>query len=802
MLLSINWLKEFVPFKGTVQELDDALTMLGLEVEEVIRPFDGIKPMVVGRVVECEKHPEAEKLSVCKVDVGEEEPLNIVCGAPNVRKGLTVAVVKVGSCMPDGMKIKKTKLRGIPSHGMICSERELGLSDEHDGIMELADDLTPGANLVESLKLDEIVLDISITPNRADSLSVLGIAREVALAFDLPLTIPEFVLTESGDDCSDEVAIEIADHEKCFCYHGRILEGAKIGKSPDWMRYRLVAVGLRPISNIVDVTNYIMMEFGQPLHAFDLDLIEGGKIVVDVASEGEKFTTLDEQERVLKANDLMIKDGRKSVALAGVMGGANSEIHDGSTRVFLESAVFQPASVRRTARRLGLSSDASFRFERGVDQLNCPQAMDRAAAMLAELTGASVRKGVCKSEPKPWHAPELQFRPQRCRDLLGVNVEDSFCKTTLEKLGCTISSSDSKNWVVVPPSNRLDYEREVDLIEEVARVYGMDRIEPVLPQVKRTLETRDEARNEYEFWSLIKRWGCGLGLNEAINYSFVGHADLDQFNLPKGNRITIMNPLSSEQDAMRTELAPGLLQNLRHNLGHGNTGLRLFELAHIFEADETSDTTVRESGRLNILFYGDRYDSAYPRMSADAEYADIKGCVEHLLAHLHVGTATFTLAEEHAWMSPAVNVVVGDQKIGTIGRIQPEIADAYNAKKDVWFADLDTDVLAALYAARCVKFQNLPVYQSAWNDITVIAPVTLNVQAIFDQVAATKLPLLEKMELIDVFEPEAAEGAEPERNLTFRLTFRHSSKTLKDKDVDKERKKVVKSLESALPVRI
>ncbi|WP_430735648.1 phenylalanine--tRNA ligase subunit beta [Halodesulfovibrio aestuarii] len=802
MLLSINWLKEFVPFTGTIQELDDALTMLGLEVEEVIHPFEGIKPMVIGHVVECEKHPEAEKLSVCKVDVGEAELLNIVCGAPNVRKGLKVAVVKVGSEMPDGTKIKKTKLRGIPSMGMICSERELGLSDAHDGIMELPEELVPGASLVESLNLDEVVLDISITPNRADSLSVLGVAREVALAFDLPLTVPEYNLVESGDDCSDEVAIEITDADKCYCYYGRILEGAAIGQSPAWMRYRLVAVGLRPISNIVDVTNYIMMGFGQPLHAFDLDRLDGAKVIIDTAAEGEKFITLDEQERTLKATDLMIKDGSKSVALAGVMGGANSEIHDGSTRIFLESAVFQPASVRRTARRLGLSSDASFRFERGVDQLHCPKAMDRAAAMLAELTGATVRKGICKAEPKPWVAPELQFRPQRCRDLLGVDVDDSFCKATLEKLGCTISGADTADWTVVPPSNRLDYEREVDFIEEVARVYGMDRIEPVLPQVKRTLEARNDDCNEYEFWSLIKRWGCGLGLNEAINYSFVGHADLDLFNLPTDNRITIMNPLSSEQDAMRTELAPGLLQNLRYNLGHGNTGLRLFELAHIFEADESSDTTVRESGRLNILFYGDRFDSAYPRMTSEAEYADIKGCVEHLLAHLHVGEPSFTLAEDHVWLSPAVDVVVGNQKVGTIGRINPVIADAYNAKKDVWFADLDTDELSRLYVASCVKFSSLPVHQSAWNDLTVIAPITLNVQAIFDQVAATKLPLLEKMELIDVFVPEVSEDAEETRNLTFRLTFRHGSKTLKDKDVDKERKKVVKSLESALPVRI
>lgn len=802
MLLSLKWLKEFVPFEGTPEELGDKLTMLGLELEEVIYPFEAIKDIVVGYVQECDKHPEADKLSVCTVDVGEGEPLTIVCGAPNVGKGQKVPVAKVGTVMPNGMKIKKAKLRGVPSTGMICSERELGLGDEHDGIMVLSETMTVGANFVASMDLDEIILDIAITPNRADALSVLGLAREVAMAFDLPLTLPEYSITEEGSDCSGDIAIEIADEDQCYLYMGRCIDGLTVKKSPDWMRWRLHAVGLRPISNVVDVTNYVLMETGHPMHAFDRELIEGNKIIVDFADEGETFVTLDDQERSLKARDLLIKDGEKAVALAGVMGGANSEMHEKSTRMFLECAVFRPGTVRKTARRLGLSTDASYRFERGVDQQNAELAMNRAAQLIAELSDGTVRPGVCKKEPRPWCAPQLHFRPQRARDLLGVNLADEFCRKTLEKLGCVIDVADAENWKVTPPSHRLDYEREADLVEEVARVYGMDNIKPVLPTVSRPLEERSAIKGEYEFWRLLKAWAAGLGLNEVVNYSFVGQKDLDHFGLPTENRIQIMNPLSADQDVLRTELAPGLMNTLRNNLAQGNNSLRLFEMAHIFETDASSDTTAHESGRLDILVYGERFDATWPHKEEDMDYTDLKGLVEHLLAHLHLPVAELALEDEHGWMSPCVRISINGKTIGTMGRVKPEIADAYHAKKDVWLADIDVDVLAELYAQSAVTFVSLPVYPPSRRDITVMAPATLSVGEIQAVVGAVKAPLLESCELIDVFMPEAEEGKEAERNLTFRLTFRSPNKTLKDKEVDKERAKVAKSLQNALPVRI
>lgn len=798
MLLSLKWLREFVPFTGTAEELGDKLTMLGLELEEVRRPFDNIASIVVGHVLTREQHPEADKLSVCTVDVGQPEPLNIVCGAPNVAAGQKVPVALVGTTMPDGMVIKKAKLRGQPSHGMICSERELGLGEGHDGIMVLPEAFTVGTLLVDALDLDREVCDISITPNRADCLSVLGLAREVALACNLPLTLPKLELTESGADCSGEVAIDIADADLCRVYQARLLEGGVTRKSPDWLRYRLVAIGVRPISNFVDVTNYILMELGQPLHAFDLDKIEGGRIVISPAAEGEKITTLDGQERSLKAGDLLIRDGAKPVALAGVMGGANTEISDGTKRVLLECAIFRPGTIRRTSRRLGLSSDASYRFERGVDQVLSTYAMNRAAQLMAQLTGATLRPGVCRAEPKPWVAPVLQFRPERAEALLGISLDRAFCKNTLEGLGCVVDASNQADWKVTAPSHRLDFEREADLIEEVARVRGMDTIEPVLPKVMRPLERAGAPESEYAFWSRIKRWACGIGLNEAINYSFVGHKDLDLLGLPDAGRIPIMNPLTADQNVLRTELAPGLLQNLRHNIAQGNTGLRLFELAHTFEADATSDTTARERGRMNVLVYGDRTDFAWPHAEADADYQDVKGIVESFVAWLHLPAPTVVLEEGHTYLLPCVAIHVGGRKVGVMGRVKPAIADAFHARKEAWLADLDLDLLRQLHDAATVRFAPLPVYPPVRRDITVIAPASLPVGAVLAHVATMKLALLQEIDLVDVYEPEGRE----ERNLTYRMTFRHAQRTLKDAEVDKEREKVAQSLVQTLQVRI
>ena len=803
MLLSLSWLREFTPYEGTAEALGDRLTMLGLELEDIRRPYDAISSIVVGHVVSCDNHPESDHLHVCKVDAGQGELLDIVCGAPNVAAGQRVPVALVGTKMPDGMVIKKAKLRGAPSFGMICSERELGLTEDHTGIMVLPESFVVGKPLVDQLTLDREVLDISITPNRADCLSVLGLARETALAYNMPLSIPDLPLELDAAGPEMLVPIDIEDPEHCWLYSGRVITGVKIGPSPMRLRHRLHAVGVRPISNIVDVTNYILFECGQPLHSFDMDKLEGGRIVVRRAQDGDKFSTLDGQERVLTAADLCIRDGARAVALAGVMGGLNSEISDTSTNVFLESAVFKPATIRKTSRRLGLSSEASYRFERGIDQQRTVWALDRACAMMAAMSGGRVQRGLSISEPCPFKGASIEFRPARADSLLGVHLTNEFDERVLTGMGCNVDKGEnSPVWRVSQPSWRPDLTREADLIEEVGRVHGLDTIAPVLPAVARNLDRAGEPESRYGFWSRLKHWGAGLGLNEAVNYSFVGHKDMDHLNLPREGRISIMNPLSAEQDALRTALAPGLLYDLRNNLAQGALGLRLFELANIFEADANSETTARETGKLGVLLYGARYDTAWPQAEGDMDYADLKGVVENLLHYLHLDAPAYELAQEHAFLLPCVHIFVQGRAVGFMGRVKPALADEYHARKDVWLAELNLEVVRELHDAATVRFAPLPVYPPVRRDITVTTGSGLKVADIVAHVQGLKLALLDDVALVDCFEPKVEQSEEPVRNLTFRLTFRHAERTLKDTEVDKEREKVAQSLVNALGVKI
>jgi phenylalanyl-tRNA synthetase beta chain len=801
MLLSLAWLREFTPYDGTPQALADRLTMLGLEVEDIHNPFAGLSGVAVGRVLTRQPHPDADKLSLCTVDVGGPEPLAIVCGAPNVAAGQLVPVATVGAALPNGMEIKKSKIRGQASHGMICSESELGLSEKSSGIMVLSGDHAPGAPLAEALGLDTCVLDVSITPNRADCLSVLGLARETAMAFGLPLRLPAAPFTETEptpEDAARAVAIEIADPALCPVYRGRRIKNLAVGESPDWLRYRLLAVGQRPISNVVDVTNYVLFELGQPMHAFDRDILAGNLVRVAPAADGMKFTTLDGQERLLTSRDLLIWDAEKPVGLAGVMGGANSEMTAQSTEVFLECAVFDPAVIRKTARRLGIPSEASYRFERGVDQVGSAYALDRAVSLIQLTAGGQVLSGVAVAEPRPFTPPRAPFRRARAETLLGVALTDDFCRDTLVALGCTLEKDSGEGLSVLPPSYRLDLTREADLIEEVGRVYGLDRIEPVLPATSRSLEQTAAQESVHAFWSRVRAWAVGMGLSEAVNYSFVGHADLDQLGLCSACRVSVANPLSEDQNVMRSELAPGLLQTVRVNISRGNADLRLFETAKVFHADPASETGCRESARLALALHGSRHPEGWPFPAEQAGYEDVKGLVENLLTAFQLPGAAYALAQGRSpWLSPRVELTLAGRDFGYIGRVAPDIADAFHARRELWLAEVSLDLLAELCAAGSVKFSPLPIYPPVRRDITVIAPAALTAQTILDAILAKKSPLLRDVFLADLFVPEGG----GERNLTFRLTYRHDARTLKDKDVDKEREALTRHLSDALGVR-
>ena len=802
MLLSVKWLKEFVPFEGTDQDLGDRLTMLGLEVEEVRHPARHAANAVVGKVLTCEPHPDADKLSVCTVDPGDGQAVPVVCGAPNVAAGQTIAFAPVGAEIFGGVRLKKAKIRGQVSMGMICAEDELGLGESHTGIMVLDPKLELGMNLVDALDLDDVVLDVSVTPNRADCLSVLGMAREVAMVFGLPLTLPEVNIRESGPDASTLFSIVIDDPALCPVYQARLLDGVTVGPSPDRIRWRLHAVGQRPINNIVDVTNYVMFELGQPLHAFDRRTLAGDMIRVAPATDGMQFTTLDDQERSLLSTDLLIWDGEKPVALAGVMGGANSEMADDSTEVLLESAVFHAPSIRRTARRLALPSESSYRFERGVDQPGSFFAMNRAAALMAEFSGATVLPGVAAAEPSPWQPRSVNFRKDRAVKLLGIPLEEDFCEQVLTGMGCGVDKADGE-WTVSVPSHRLDLEREVDLFEEIARVYGMDRLPSTLPGVARDLDAVAKQDTTHAFITRLKAWGRGAGLAEAINYSFVGQADLDLLQLPADDRVPVKNPLSEDQDVLRTRLAPGLLQSLRNNLSKGTGRLRLFEVACIFQADEDSETTARESLRLAILLYGPRTPDRWPTpRPEDAGYADAKGLVEHLLGSLGLAGADFVLADGHSYLSPCVTVTLDGRPLGEIGRVDPKVADVYLARRDVWLCELDADLLKAAFEGQDLAFVDLPKFPPVRRDLTVVAGRGVAVGDLLAAARGAGVKIVEEVALADVYEPDQGHDGADERNLTVRITYRHPSKTLKDKEVDKQHAKLVKAVLAGLPVRL
>ncbi|MDR2801543.1 MAG: phenylalanine--tRNA ligase subunit beta [Desulfovibrio sp.] len=809
MLISLNWLREFVPYAGSAEELGARLTMLGLELEEIRRPFAALKDLVVGHVLTRDRHPDSDHLSLCRVDAGKEV-LDIVCGAPNVAAGQYVVVAPVGAVLPGGLSIKKSRLRGRVSNGMLCSERELGLSDAHDGIMVLQELLPPdepfepGQAALDALKLDAEVLDIGITPNRGDCLSIFGLARETALAFDLPLTLPP--LDYSGVDCSgkalDSLKLTVQSAEICPLYKLRCIENVRAARSPARLRWRLQAVGQRAISNLVDVTNYIMLELGQPLHSFDLHKVKGGEVRVYPAADGETIITLDGQERILTRHDLTIRDAERAIGLAGVMGGANSDIDGNSSAVMLEGAVFSLSHIRRTSKRLNLLSEAAYRFERGVDQGMTGYALEKAALMIARLGRGLMSAKALTCEPAPWQSPVVSLRRCRAEKLIGVPLQAEFCENSLKKLGCLVQKDTGpgeQSWLVTPPSYRRDLEREADLVEELARIYGFDNLPETVPPVARPLELAGRPEPEHRFFNRIKSWAAGLGLNEVINYSFVGHRELDLLGLPREERISILNPLAPEMNVLRPVLAPGLLNALKHNLAQGNTGLRLFEIAARFLADAKSETTANETVFLGLILHGERYSSAWPHLAEDVNYLDIKGLTEQLAAKLHLPAPRFSPPkEELPWLSPCVEIVINGVSAGHIGRVKTDIAVAYHARRPVWTAELDLGKLYILQQAARISFKALPVFPPVRRDITVIAPLGLQAETILRVITKNSPSNLENALMVDLFKPEN----KAEQNLTFRLTYRDAGRTLQDHEADEYRDKTAAALVRELPVRV
>ena len=801
MKFTLNWLQEYVELDGvTPEKLADELTMLGLEVESMAALYEDLADLKTGKVVSVEAHPNADKLTLCQVMVGDET-LQIICGAPNVREGLGVVVALPGTTLPGDFKIKKSKVRGTESQGMLCSERELGLSEDHQGIMELPDDIEAGQSFIDCCGLRDTMIEVDLTPNRPDCASVIGIGREVAGIYRKELNVPYRGTTLAAS--SDSFSVEVENPELCPRYAARLITGVHIGASPWWLRKRLLSVGLRPINNVVDITNLVMLEYGQPLHAFDFDTLADKKIVVRTPRADEaSFTTLDQVERSLDRDMLMICDGRGPVAIGGVMGGLHSEVTDQTSKVLLESACFNDVSIRKTARRLNLSTDASYRFERGVDPGGTIDAMQRAVELICELAGGTAETGGIDVQV-PQQQKTIDLRISRTSQMLGVDFAKEQIQELLESIQIPCETTDEDTLRVSVPSFRVDLEREADLFEEVARLYGYNQIPVTLPSVDLSYPEQDNER--------IKRnEACRImtqaGFTEAINYSFVSGQYDDVLLLAEDDdrrrHVHLLNPLTEDQDVMRTSLLPGLLENVKRNLNFQQSSCRLFEIGKVFYPNDGAPLP-DEPTRICGVLVGNRYGSYSPLhyKSEETDINDARGGVETLLAGLRL---TDTSAAPHIFCTTAENggepfcqpgyeikVHSADQQLGSIGKLKNEILVNLGIKRDVYYFDLDFSALCAIKPA-AKTFAPLPVYPSVKRDIALLVPRSIEAGNMVKTVLSSGEKMVESCELFDVYQGDKIDSAMKSVALT--ITYRSATRTLTENNVEKAHTKLVKLL--------
>lgn len=806
MRISYEWLGSMVDLPEDPQVLYRELIRTGTEVETIERVGENLDHVVTGKVLSKEKHPDSDHMWVTKVDVGEQnlgedgkpEPLQIVCGAQNFNEGDHIVVAMIGAVLPGDVKIKKSKLRGIMSCGMNCSERELGLGNDHDGIMILPKDAPIGMPFSQYQGTSDIVLDCEITPNRPDCLSYVGMATEVGAVLDedTHIELPA-IQKEQGPKSADLVDVKV-DPELCTRYVARVVRGVKIGPSPEWLARRVIAAGSRPINNVVDVTNYVMYLTGQPLHAFDLGKLSerDGKrhIVVRAASQGEKLTTLDSQERVLDSNMAVITDdGETPVALAGVMGGLNSEIDDTTVDVLLESAVFDKSHISRTSRNLNLMSEASIRYERQVDPANCEEVSDIAAALFESCCGATVCQGRVDEYPVPVEAARITMRPERIRALCGAPITDAEQIHLLERLGCAIvGKAGDEQLTVVAPTNRPDLTREADLCEEVLRLWGMDRVEATLPAAKNHAGglTVDQQRTH-----LIGETLRACGLSETFTYCFAEAGDMERTKLTEVGRgvpVRIMNPLLADQSEMRRSILPGLLRSVAYNLDHGVENVALYEQGRCFFGHENR-TLPDEPRYVAAVLSGSWNEDGWNTKSGAIDFFDGKGVIERLLAALRITKVRFKVAdpEKYPWLQPgrAAEVFAGPECLGWVGNVHPLALANFGIEADVVAFELEEARLLKL-AHRELPYQDVPTLPAVEHDLAIVVDEDVTAETLQQRLTSAGGKLLESAQLFDVYRDPVRVGF-GKKSMAFKLTYRAADRTLTGEEVEKAHEKLV-----------
>jgi phenylalanyl-tRNA synthetase beta chain len=801
MNITYNWLKEFVDFEHSPDQLAELLTMLGLEVEAMEKLGGGMDDVVVALVAEKRQHPNADKLSLCRVNNGTEL-LDVVCGAHNFKMGDTVVLAQIGATLPGDFKIKRSKIRGEESCGMLCSEKELGLADESAGILVLPADIAPlGTPVFSALGMKDTLFEIGLTPNRADCLSVLGIAREVAAKLGLQVKSPVSSVAEGITKVASVIGVTVEDTEYCPRYAARYISGCTIAPSPEWLVKRLNAIGIRSINNVVDVTNLVMMELGQPLHAFDCDRLAEKRIVVRRAGEGELFTTLDDQQRILSASDLVICDGERPVALAGVMGGQNSEIENSTTAILLESACFRPAAVRKTSKRLGLHTESSHRFERGIDIGGVTRALNRAAALIVELAGGSMAQGALDVYPEKCPPAAILFRPERANSLLGIEMRREEIIDILKRLECLVSEHTDGAVAVIPPSYRIDIEREIDLIEEVARLNGFDRIPSTMP-IARVVSDRPTRHQQLE--KIVRDILVNHGMNEIINFSFTAPDAACRLLLsqddPRRVSIKLSNPLIDEQSVMKTSLLPGLLETVARNINFRSLDLKLFEMRRVYLPVD-GDIMPREPIFVVGALTGARDGTGWSQTNDLMDFYDAKGIIESLLELLNIGGISWApdISEPYFHPGKSCTIFSGRESIGSVGEIHPTVQDNFGLGKPVFCFELDFEKLVKLSNTK-LTITTPSRFPDSTRDIAMLVPDGLLYEKIIGCVNGLKAKEIEDVLIFDVYRGQGIPDGF--KSIAIRLRYRSYERTLTDDDISALHKKVTDGLVSKLKVTL
>lgn len=802
MQVSIKWLKDYIDFTETPEQLADKLTMAGIPVENIIDPGEGLEKVVTGRIEKLEPHQNSDHLQICTMNVGLKENIIIVTGAQNVAEGQIVPVAMVGAHLPNGMKISKGKLRGVVSNGMLCSAQELKLDleklppEQKTGIFILPSDTPVGIPAKEVLGLNDVVLEFELTANRADCFSVVGLVREIAAITGNKPHFPEIKVNEDDNTkLNDIFSVEIADPDLCSRFSTRMLKNVKIGPSPEWMQQRLEGAGIRSINNVVDVTNFVMIELGHPMHAYDYDKITGKKLIARRAVEGEELHTLDDTSRKAKGEMLVIADSEKAAGLAGIMGGFETEITDTTTTVVLESADFYGPCIRRTARACGLSSEASGRFERGIDSETTIKALDRAAQLLQEMGACTVCQGIVDVYPNPKQPAYVTFTTEQINKHLGTDIPKQTMIDIITSVGFEITKDENDEITVKVPSWRNDVSRMADISEEIARLYGFDKIASTLPS---GASMQGSQSDKQTFIDKVKASLSAQGLCETISFALTNEATFDKLNVPKDDMlrqaIPIMNPLSDEYPLVRTTLLSSIFDNLSRNLARKNDNVAIFEVGTVFypkalPVTELPNEVVKIAGAIT----GRRHAHIWNQPNDMVDFYDVKGIIEELFADLHVTRYTVEAGTHYA-MHPGKTALFkkGRDVLATIGEVHPAVLANYGISKPVYIFELDAKTVMK-YMAKDFKYKSLPKYPAMTRDLAMLVATDINSADIEKAMTKAAGQNLVQITLFDVYTGKQVEAGK--KSLAFSLTFQSNDKTLTDAEVNTAIEKIVAKLQ-------